>query len=389
MLGMSKTSEFVQWDLICRRYWQTLSFSQAVICRFTNNVSKMKKLAARDYEDLLQCSIPAFENLLNKWHNKQLMKLLYWIAEWHALVKSRMHTDTMLEHLRHLTKEFSSLIWQFRDQTCSHFNTVKLPHKVAAWNRLQQDGQAKILSRGQTLSASSHKLRKINLSTIKFHSLGDYAQTIQQFGCTDSFSTQLVWHLFLCCWINSDANLEQGELAHCLIKQLYGWSNKCDATRQIAQCMRWLEQAQLAANRHRLKMQSETQGVSIEENMDPSQYLEKQYHMSNSQNDPVNLYSYIHKNQADPAFKPFIPKLKDHILGRLLEQDYKGDMYGKFTNAEWNTVHIASEQIYCCKTVQINYTTYDIRHNRDTINIQLYLDIMVNSLETGPNAQPY
>ncbi len=123
--------------------------------------------------------------------------------------------------------------------------------------------------------------------------------------------------------------------------------------------------------------------------MDPSQYLEKQYHMSNSQNDPVNLYSYIHKNQADPAFKPFIPKLKDHILGHLLEQDYKGDMYGKFTNAEWNTVHIASEQIYCCKTVQINYTTYDIRHNRDTINIQLYLDIMVNSLETGPNAQPY
>jgi hypothetical protein len=147
--------------------------------------------------------------------------------------------------------------------------------------------------------------------------------------------------------------------------------------------MRRLERAQLAADRHRLKMQSETQGVSVEEN------LEKRYHMSNSRNDPVDLYSYVHKNQADPAFNAFIPKLKDHILGHLLERDYEGDMYGKFTDVERNSVHIAGERIYRCKTVQINYTTYDIRRDRDTINIWLYPDIMVNSPETGPNAQPY
>jgi hypothetical protein len=92
----------------------------------------MKKLAARDYEDLLQCSIPAFEDLLDEQHNKQLMRLLYQTAEWHALAKSRMHTDTTLEHLCHLTKEFGHLMRQFRDQTCSQFNTVELPHEVAA-----------------------------------------------------------------------------------------------------------------------------------------------------------------------------------------------------------------------------------------------------------------
>jgi hypothetical protein len=37
----------------------------------------------------------------------------------------------------------------------------------------------------------------------------------------------------------------------------------------------------------------------------------------------------------------------------------------------------------------INYTTYDIRCNWDTINLGMYQDIMVNSPETGQGAQPY
>jgi hypothetical protein len=92
----------------------------------------MKKLAAQDHEDLLQCSIPMFKDLLEEPHNKQLMKLLYQTAEWHALAKLRLHTDTTLEHLRRLTKEFGSLMCQFRDQTCSQFGTIELSREVAA-----------------------------------------------------------------------------------------------------------------------------------------------------------------------------------------------------------------------------------------------------------------
>jgi hypothetical protein len=228
---MSETLECVERDLIdliYRRYRQTPSFSHAVIRRFTNNVSELKKLAARDYEDILQCSIPAFEDLLDEPHNKQLMKLLYRTAEWHALAKSRMHTDTMLEHLHRLTKEFGGLMRQFRDQTCSQFDTIELPREVAVRNRNQRRGQAKVSTKGLTLDGpkgpssvlshqvipspnaasspegdtrpvpSSRKLRMMNLSTTKFHFLGDYMQTIHRFGCTDSFSTQLVTHLFLC-----------------------------------------------------------------------------------------------------------------------------------------------------------------------------------------------
>jgi len=100
----------------------------------------MKQLTARDYEDLLQCSIPIFEDLLDEPHNKCVMKLLYQTAEWHALAKLRMHRDTSLERLRHLTKEFGTLMRQFRDQTCLHFNTVELPYEVSARNRHQWCG---------------------------------------------------------------------------------------------------------------------------------------------------------------------------------------------------------------------------------------------------------
>jgi len=157
------------------------------------------------------------------------MKLLYRTAEWHAIAKLRMHTDSTLEHLRRLTKEFGGLMWQFRDQMCSQFNTVELPQESATRNRQQRHGQAKVSSKvlpldgpegpstvsllweipsqnaassveGDTTTMqvasssapSSRKLRVMNLSTTKFHFLGDYMQTIQRFGCTDSFSTQLV-----------------------------------------------------------------------------------------------------------------------------------------------------------------------------------------------------
>jgi hypothetical protein len=71
----------------------------------------MKKLAMHDFEDLLQCSsIPAFEDLLEEPHNKHLIKLLCRTAEWHAFSKLRVHTNSTLEHLEMLTKEFGFLM---------------------------------------------------------------------------------------------------------------------------------------------------------------------------------------------------------------------------------------------------------------------------------------
>ena len=76
-----------------------------------------------------------FEDLLPNPHNDRLMKLLYKTAEWHALAKLRMHSETTLKTLDILTKEFGHLMRDFRDMTCSQFATVELPREAAARKR--------------------------------------------------------------------------------------------------------------------------------------------------------------------------------------------------------------------------------------------------------------
>src|SRR5712675_1061821 len=76
-----------------------------------------------------QCSILAFEDLLDEPHNKRLMKLLYRTAEWHGFAKLKIHTDCMLQHLETLTRHFGNVMREFHDLTCSKFQTVELPRE--------------------------------------------------------------------------------------------------------------------------------------------------------------------------------------------------------------------------------------------------------------------
>ena len=140
------------------------------------------------------------------------MKLLYRTAEWHGFAKLRIHTDSTLEHLTALTKEFGLLMRQFRNLTCSQFQTMELPREVETRNR-QQRVQAKQLSTGTRVptasgsnsssASTSRKPKTLNLLTPKFHFLGDYVRFIRMFGTTDVYSTQLVSKCYLysgmCC----------------------------------------------------------------------------------------------------------------------------------------------------------------------------------------------
>lgn len=102
--------------------------------------------------------------------------MLYKTAEWHALAKLRLHTETTLSLLEAVTKEFGYLIRQFRDKTSDKYNTVELPHGADARKR----------------GPNSPKKKTLNLNTYKFHALADYVATIRLFGTTDSYSTLLV-----------------------------------------------------------------------------------------------------------------------------------------------------------------------------------------------------
>ena len=130
------------------------------------------------------------------------MKLLYRTAEWHGFAKLRMHTDSTLEHLRSRTKEFGRLMREFRDRSRRKFKMFELPQEVATRKRNQQHILTNTLSaehphvlvtaQSESNHAMAGNVKTLNLSTTKFHFLGDYVQMIQMFGCTDSYSTQLV-----------------------------------------------------------------------------------------------------------------------------------------------------------------------------------------------------
>lgn len=131
----------------------------------------------------------------------------------------------------------------------------------------------------------------------------------------------------------------------------------------------------------------------------------KHHHIATSQNHPVALFTFLREHANDPALKvqsiffhfewalltrayqKFIPKLKDHVLYRLRNLDISYCDH-TFTPEERNTVIIPNDTIYSVQTMQVYYTTYDMRREYDIINPRTHADIMVLSGETTPH-HPY
>lgn len=88
------------------------------------------------------------------------------------------------------------------------------------------------------------------------------------------------------------------------------------------------------------------------------------------------------------AWQDFARKLKNHLLARLLNQEYDGDEH-QFSDEDRNTVRIIDNCVYSAKVLHVNYTTYDVRRNQDSMNPRTHCDIMVLSHETDEHAHPY
>jgi hypothetical protein len=84
----------------------------------------------------------------------------------------------------------------------------------------------------------------------------------------------------------------------------------------------------------------------------------------------------------------FVTKLKDHLLGRLLDMDYDGDEH-QFSDADRNTIHIMNNRIYSAKVLRVNFTAYDIRRDQDSMNPRNQCVVMVQSREDSVNAHPF
>ena len=96
-------------------------------------------------------------------------------------------------------------------------------------------------------------------------------------------------------------------------------------------------------------------------------------------------WSYVYfsfKLSSHPliSYQDFLLKLKDHILSWLFGHIYDG-VNQTYTDDERDSVEIVYNRLYKHKAMRVNYTTYDMRREQDTINPRTRPDIMLLSHE--------
>ncbi|KAF5368267.1 hypothetical protein D9615_010369 [Tricholomella constricta] len=360
------------------RYRQVLTFGRSTIRRFSDNVTGLKKLAARNFEDLLQCAIPVFDGLLDDEDNDIIITLLFTLAEWHALAKLRLHTESTIRWLEQSTTDLGRQLRQFEKSFQRKLEPVSVAkhakqqhlNKTGKRQRERTRGTARV-ARGRgappaTVTAAPDPPlataqqepqaapasepspnKKFNLYLIKLHALGDYASFIRRFGTTDSYSTQ------------------SGELEHRMVKWFYARTNKNRAARTF-QATRMPKGATKSTDPvsavapPRVHPRRVRPTVAFRESEPlPSTPLDFHHHISVSRNFPIHLHSFILDNEGDPAMEDFYDRLQDHLLGRLLHPDWSGGP-SEFSIAERRELWIANDRLYRHKVMRVNYTGYDV-----------------------------
>ncbi|KAJ3559339.1 hypothetical protein NP233_g11288 [Leucocoprinus birnbaumii] len=334
-----------------RRYRAIPTFGQSTIRRFSEDASAMKKLAGRDFEDLLQCAIPAFDGLLPAPHNDIVLDLLFSLCRWHALGKLRLHTTSTLQALDQATTNLGSVLRKFKNSTCSFFRTTEVPRNTAARGRQS----AAVNNPGEAATGASTRL--LNLLTYKLHALGDYVATIIRFGTTDSYSTQI------------------GELEHWRIKNFYVRTNKrASFVRQITKHER----------RERL-----IQAIQQTPGTNPFRYVISYVPFPEVSSRTSNVAVQKPRRSITCIIRP---KAQDHLLSRLNGMDAYSVQ--NFSDHDRNALQFSRNRIYQHKYLRLNYTTYDMRRGQDSVNPRTHPDIMLLDGSTDFSAvdqplQPY
>ncbi|KAG2078853.1 hypothetical protein BDR04DRAFT_981789, partial [Suillus decipiens] len=131
------------------------------------------------------------EGLLLGDDNIMVLDLLFDLATWHEFAKLHMHTEDALNFFDTATAVLGQTVHKFAHTTCKHYYMTELPHEYVTSTLASKFTEADPKS-GIKAVPLGPKHKTLDLKTYKYHALGDYPDTIQQFGTTDSFSTQTV-----------------------------------------------------------------------------------------------------------------------------------------------------------------------------------------------------
>ncbi|KAH7902978.1 hypothetical protein BJ138DRAFT_236039, partial [Hygrophoropsis aurantiaca] len=282
-----------------RRYRLVPTFGQSTIRRFKSNTSELKNMAARNFEDLLQCSIPVFDGLFPCAQNTHVLQLLFTLAHWHGLAKLRMHSDLTLNILDTLTTTLGDQFRNFDTGICSLYTTREFTHEMNARTHRQAKAasqQANNSKKPEPSAAKSQRREvKFNLMTYKFHALGDYVTCIKRFGTTDSYSTEL------------------GELEHRVGKARYHRTDRKTFVRQLAQ----IERRQARIRRIKKRLQSQPQPIE-NDNVAPDPRMH--YQIGGSEKFFDDIGHFLRSHAGDPAIQNYLPQLKHHLFQRRISR---------------------------------------------------------------------
>ena len=350
-------------------------------------------------------------------HDGDVLRLLYVLCHWHGLAKLRLHTDETLDIFDRVTKDLGSHIRSFASDTCPSFVTKELSREAEARRRRQ--GQQNLGKSSGPQGATSHRHgqqpKGLNLQTYKLHALADYPSQIRLYGTTDWYSTQIVCFVFVHV-IRNLFSTTQGELEHRTSKVQFARTSHKAYISQLASIER--RQARI----RRICMNRDALNLA-----DPIPSKPEEHHtIGQSQNFPENLTRFMQANTGDPAVKVslhssydlvagliamtyckhFILKLRAHILPRIAVVHQKLNPQTTLDSAILDFLHVSNEtmlqspplqlnhvifkgeRIYRHRLLHVNYTTYDLRREFDSINPRTdHRDIML--LSSSDDGHPF
>ncbi|KAK6985226.1 hypothetical protein R3P38DRAFT_3450728 [Favolaschia claudopus] len=291
--------------------------------------------------------IPAVEGLLPELHNGIVLTVCFTLATWHAYAKLRLHTSSSLGYFRNTTTDLGVQMRRFNRTPCEAYETYELPSEYN--RRIRRQAKKK-----------SQNEKYFNPSTHKWHSIGHYLSGRNTTSWHDRFCLDAKC-VFLSLKYSTATHIAllQFELALRRVKQLYSRTNKRDVEPQIANHERRnrilvamnnrMNDAATAANITAAdSVQNSAAGERIRPENEPLPRTppRQHHHISESKRAWFNIHEFLDETDRDPALK----------------------------------------------VMRINYTTYDMGRDEDTINPRTKSDIMVLSHEDEDDiatAHPY
>ena len=85
--------------------------------------------------------------------------------------------------------------------------------------------------------------------------------------------------------------------------------------------------------------------------------------------------SILQSQDISNKYQDFIPRLKDHLLGRYNDVPFDGEDHA-FSDKERDSISFVGNRMYKHDVLRINYTTYDLRRAQDSINMRTHPYVM-------------